>query len=85
MIKNSVAALLLATSLAAGAQSVAPNVPLAKQLEDAIEKAREWAQMDKAASERSFFGLGRKRDTDRDYIEAVWGIGFKMHKEQEEC
>ena len=33
--------------------------------EDAIEKAREWAQMDKAASERSFFGLGRKRDTDR--------------------
>ena len=26
-----------------------------------------------------------KRDTDRDYIEAVWGIGFKMHKEQEEC
>lgn len=36
-----------------------------QQLEDAIEKAREWAQMDKAASERSFFGLGRKRDTDR--------------------
>ena len=26
-----------------------------------------------------------KRDTDRDYIEAVWGIGFKMHKEQEGC
>lgn len=38
MIKNSVAALLLATSLAAGAQSVAPNVPLAKQLEDAIAR-----------------------------------------------
>ena len=38
MIKNSVAALLLATSLAAGAQSVAPDVPLAKQLEDAIAR-----------------------------------------------
>ena len=38
MIKNSVAALLLATSLAASAQSVEPNVPLAKQLEDAIAR-----------------------------------------------
>ena len=26
-----------------------------------------------------------KRDTDRDYIEAVWGIGFKMRQGQEEC
>ncbi|WP_033126363.1 response regulator transcription factor [Eubacterium sp. ER2] len=26
-----------------------------------------------------------KRDTDCDYIEAVWGIGFKMRQGQEEC
>lgn len=54
-----------------------------QQLEDAVEKAREWAQMDKAASERSFFGLGRKRDTDRATEEDIRGkVAFKENSDR---
>lgn len=48
-----------------------------KQLKAAVEKAREWSTLKKAAKDRSLFGFGKKAETDRVTEEEKRSIAFE--------
>ena len=48
-----------------------------KQLKAAVDKAREWSTLKKAAKDRSLFGFGKKAETDRVTEEEKRSIAFE--------